>query len=53
MNNFFKQFTRSRVTTAMELIGFVFVSVGIGFISLPIAFIVAGVLLITAGIMAA
>ena len=53
MNNFFKQFTRDRVTTAMELVGFVAVSVGIGFFSVPIALIASGILLIAAGIFSA
>ena len=53
MNNIFKYFTRDRVTTAMEVVGFVCVSVGIGFFSVPIAIISAGVLLIVAGVLSA
>lgn len=53
MNNIFKQFTRNRITTFLELVGFGLISVGIGIISVPFALIVAGILLIAAGIMAA
>jgi hypothetical protein len=53
MKNIFKQFTRDRVTTALELVGFGCVSVGIGMFSVPIALVVAGVLLIAAGVFSA
>jgi len=53
MKKIFEQFSRSRVTTAMELVGFVSVSVGIGVLSVPIALIVGGIMLIAAGMLAA
>ena len=53
MKNIFKQFTRDRVTTALEVVGFGCVSVGIGMFSVPIAVIVAGILLIAAGVLSA
>jgi len=53
MKNILKHLTRDRVTTALEVVGFVAVSVGIGFYSVPIALIVGGVLLIAAGMFSA
>lgn len=53
MKNILKQLTRDRVTTALEVVGFGFVSFGIGMFSVPIALIVAGILLIGAGVLSA
>jgi hypothetical protein len=53
MKNISKHFTRDRVTTALEVVGFGCVSVGIGMFSVPIAVIVAGILLIAVGVISA
>lgn len=53
MKNILKHLTRDRVTTALEVVGFVAVSVGIASFSLPIALITGGVLLIAAGVFSA
>jgi len=49
----FKHFTRDRITTGMELVGFVSLLVGIGSFSVPIAAIIGGIVLILAGVFSA
>jgi hypothetical protein len=53
MKTMFKHFTRDRVTTGMELVGFASLLVGIGTFSLPIAAIIGGIILIAAGMYSA
>jgi len=53
MKTMFKHFTRDRITTGMELVGFVSLLVGIGSFSVPIAAIIGGIVLILAGVFSA